>query len=99
MRHSFERGAVIEVFGDAHVVIERDVFRHVAEMRARLERLLENVEAGDRGAAGSRRHETGENAHRGALARAVRPEKAHDLALADFEIQILDGRLPGVSVW
>ena len=57
MRNAFERGAIIEIFGHAHVVIERNVFRHVTKMRAGLERLLENIETGDRGAAGSWRHE------------------------------------------
>ena len=97
MRHAFERGAIIEILGHAHVVIERNVFRHVTEMRARLERLLENIEAGDGGAPGSGRHEARQNAHRRALARAVRPEKTHDLALADLEIQILNRGLAGVT--
>ena len=36
MRHAFQRGAVIEILRHAHVVIERDIFRHVTEMRAGL---------------------------------------------------------------
>ena len=66
-------------------------------MRPGLERLLEGVEARDRSAAGSRRHEAGENPHRRAFAGAVRAEKSHDLAFADLEVQVLDGGLAGVT--
>ena len=97
MRHAFQRRAIIEILGHAHVVIERDVFRHVTEMGAGLERLLENIEAGDGGATGSRRHEAGQNSHRRGLAGAVRAEKAHDFAFADLEIQIFDRGMPGVA--
>src|SRR5207237_7752311 len=74
------------------------VFRHVTEMRARLERLLENVEAGNRSPPRSGRHEAGKNPHRGGFARAVRPEKPHDLSFADLEIQIVDCRLSGKAL-
>ena len=47
-RNAFEGGPIIQILGDPHVVIERDVFRHVTEVGAGLERLLENVEPGDR---------------------------------------------------
>ena len=97
MRHAFERGAVIQIFRHPHVGIERHVLRHVTEMRPRLERLLEDVEARDRRATGRRRHEARENPHRGALARAVRPEEAHDLAFADLEAQVVNRRVAGVA--
>ena len=97
MRHAFQRCAVIEVFGHPHVVVERDVFRHVTEMRTGLERLLKNVETRDRGAAGRRRHEAGENPHRRAFAGAVRAQKSHDLAFADLEVQVLNGGLAGIT--
>ncbi len=85
MRHVFQRRAIIEILGHAHIIIERHVFRHVTQMRARLERLLENVEPGDAGPSGGRRHETRQDAHGRRFARAVRAEKPHDFALADFE--------------
>src|ERR1700693_1028870 len=97
MRHAFERRAIIEVLGHAHVIVERNTFRHVAEARPGLERLLEHIETGDRRPTRSRRHETGENPHRSRLARTVRPKKAHDLALTDFEGQIADRRVTGVA--
>ena len=97
VRNAFQRRAVIEILSDAHVVIERHVFRHVTEVRAGLERLLENIETGDRGAPGSRRHKTREDPHRRAFPGAVRSEKPHDLAFAHLETQVLDRRLPCVA--
>ena len=73
------------------------MFRHITEVCPCLQRLLENVEPGNRGTTGSWRHEAGQYAHGGGLARTIRPQKAHDLALTDFEIQILDRRLAGVT--
>jgi len=58
--------------------------------------MSENVESGDACAAGSRRHEARQDAHRRGFAGAVRPEKSHDFALANLEIQILDGGLTSV---
>src|SRR5882724_3310462 len=44
------------------------------------------------------RHESRQNPHGRGLARAVRTQKTHDLALADLEIQILDRGLTGVTL-
>src|SRR5256886_13441417 len=52
MRDAFKCGPVIEILRDPHIIIEGHVFRHVTESRARLERLLKNIEARDRGATG-----------------------------------------------
>ena len=98
MRDSFEGGPIIEIFSHAHIVVERHVLRHVAEMSAGLQRLLENVEPGDRRPAGGRGHEPGQDAHGRGLAGAIRAEEAHDLALANLEIQIPDRGLAGVTL-
>ena len=97
-RHALERGAIIEVLRDPHIGVKRHVFRHVTETGTGLERFFENVKARDRRPAGRRRHEAREDPHRRAFAGPVRPEKAHDLALADFEVQVVDCRLPGVAL-
>src|SRR5262249_51291457 len=89
--------AIIQVFRDTHVTIEWNIFRHVAEVCAGLEGLFENVKAGDARAAGSRRHETRQDAHRRGFAGAIWPQKSHDFALANLEIQILDGGLTSVT--
>src|SRR6266566_4008662 len=87
MLHSLEGRAIIEILRD----------RHVAEVRPRLERLLKNVESSDSSAPRSRRHEASENAHGRRFTCAVWPQKSHDLALADLETQILNGRLASVT--
>src|SRR6266576_4338772 len=88
---------IVKVFRHSHVVIERDVFGHVAEVRSCLKRLLKNIEPRDGRAARSSWHKAGQNAHRGRFAGAVRSQKSHDFALANFEVQILDRRLTGVT--
>src|SRR5437588_7688627 len=98
MRYAFERGTIIEILGDAHIIIERNIFRHVTEPRPRLKRLLEHVKTRDRRAPRSCRHKSGQNPHRRSLARAVGPEESHDLALADLEIQIADGGVTRVTL-
>src|SRR6266571_3510052 len=97
MRYTFERGTIIEVLGHAHVVVEWVIFRHVTEVGARMKRMIEKVEAGERRTARSRRHEAGENAHRRCLTGAVRTEKSHDLAFADLKIQVLNRGLACVT--
>ena len=97
MRYPFECRAIIEVFRHPHIVVERHMLGHVTEVRPRLQRLLKNVEPGNRGATGSWRHKAGQYAHGGGLARTVRPQKTHDLALTNFEIQVLDRRLASVT--
>ena len=97
MRHALERRAIIQVFRHTHVAIERNIFRHIAEVRARLKRLFKNVESGDARAAGSRRHEARQDAHGRGFAGTVRSEESHDFALANLEIQILNGSLTSVT--
>ena len=74
------------------------MFRHITEVRPCLERLLKNIEPGNSGATGSWRHEARQNAHGGGLASAVRPQKTHDFAFTDFEIQILDRGLARIAL-
>ena len=66
-------------------------------MVAILDRLIEDVEAGDDGLAVGRRHVAGENPHRRRLAGAVWPQKAEDFAALDAEADVLDGRDAAVS--
>src|SRR5207249_6844548 len=63
----------------------------------RLKRLLKNIEPGDASATRGRWHEARQNAHGGRFACTVWAQKSHDFALANFEIQILDRRLAGVT--
>ena len=70
---------------DAHVGIERRIFRQVADFAASLERLRKNIESVNQHGARSRRHVAGDDAHRGGLAGAVGAEKAEDGTALGFE--------------
>src|SRR5207245_1723124 len=73
MLDSLKGRAITQVLCYPHVAVERHVFRHVAKMRSCLERLFKNIESRDRCATGGRRHEAGQNSHRGSFARTVGP--------------------------
>ena len=88
---AFESGAEFEVFLDAHVVVERDAFRHVADLAAGFEGVGENVMAGDAGGAAAGREVAGEHAHGGGFAGAVGSEKADDFAFSDAEGNVVHG--------
>ena len=96
MTDSFQRCAIVQILRHPHVIVEWNVFWHVAEMGAGLKGLLENIEPSDRRAARSRRHEAGENPHGRRFACSVWSEESHDFPLADLEIKIADRGLPGV---
>src|SRR5262249_20146666 len=98
VRHALERRAIIQVLRHTHVAIKWNIFWHIAEVRARLQRLSKNIESGDARPAGSRRHEPRQDAHGRGFAGAVRPEKTHDFALANLEAQILNGSLTSVPL-
>src|SRR5207253_6093026 len=68
----------VQVFGDAHLRVERAVFGHVADPLARLDRLPENIDAVDRGFAGRGREEPRQDAHGRRLARPVGPQEPDD---------------------
>jgi len=67
-----------------------DGLRHVADLLAYPERVLEQVGAGHRGGARGRPQQRGQHAQRGRLARAVRPEEADDLPVADGQVHAPD---------
>jgi hypothetical protein len=87
----FKLGAEAEEFVHAHLGVERDVFRHVADAFAHLDRISDDIVTGDADAAVGRRQVAGEDFHRRALAGAVGPEKADDLALVHMEVDSLHG--------
>src|SRR5262249_26304975 len=81
----------VEVPADGHLGVERNGLGEVADAAADLERLLEDVEAGDLDGAVRGRHVAGDHAHRRRLARAVRPEEAEHFAPVDPERDVVDG--------
>ena len=85
-RHALERGAVAEKLMDAHVRVERNIFRQVADMLAGPEGFAEDIAASHLGLARCWRKEPRQHAHRGAFSGPVRPEESDDLAFAHLEI-------------
>jgi hypothetical protein len=79
-----------QVLEHAHLEVQRRALRQVPEGLPDLQGLVEDVVPVDARRARRRRDEAREDAHRGRLARAVRPEKAHDLAAAHFEVDLVD---------
>ena len=75
----------------AHVGVERRRLGQVADTAAGLQRLGEDVEAIDQHGAGRRRHETGDDPHRGGFASAVGAEEAQDGALLGLEGDVTHG--------
>ncbi len=94
---ALELGAEFQVFPDAHVLVERDVFRHVADFAAGLDGLAEDVEAGDGGGAGGGRQVAGEHPQGGGFARAVGAEEADDFAAGHGKGDAADRFVAGVS--
>src|SRR5579863_206900 len=84
-------GDEFQIALDAHIGIERRVFRQVADQAAGFERIGEDVEAVDEHGAGSRRHKAGDDAHRGGFAGAVGSEKAQNLAAFGAKGDPFDG--------
>ena len=67
-----------------------DGLRHVADLLAHLERARQQVGTCHRGRPRGRLEQRSQHAQRGGLARAVRPEEADDLALADGKVHAPD---------
>jgi hypothetical protein len=78
--------------------IGRRVLGQVADQALGLERRFGDVVAADGHATGGRRHEAGDHAHGGRLARAVRAEEAQHLAALDAERNTVHGALGAESL-
>src|SRR6185295_724623 len=96
-RHAFDSGDELEILEDAHVGVERRRLGQVPRPAFGLDRLVEDVEAGDNGFALGRRHVAGQYPHRRRLAGAVRAEEAEDLAPLDAEADVLDGGYAAIT--
>src|SRR5207248_5803478 len=89
---ALELGAVVEIFLDAHLGVERDVVGQVADVLAHLHRLRHDIEAGDARDAAGRRQVRREDAHGRRLAGAVEAEEANDLSLVDLEADLIESQ-------
>jgi hypothetical protein len=75
---------------DGHLRIERWIFRQIPYAALRLDRLMVKIEAVNGDAPLARRQIPRNHAHRGRLARAVRPEKPQHFAGLHVEGQVVD---------
>jgi hypothetical protein len=94
---ALQLGAKPQILPHPHLRMQRIVLRHVADAAANLPRVRENIQARHARRAGGGRQEAGEDAHRGAFARAVRAEQADDLAAPDREGKIRYGGVARVA--
>src|SRR5690606_10298010 len=85
-----QAGDVLDKLPDGHLFVQRDGFGQITDLPAGLKRLAEHVVAGDGGCAVVGRHVTGEDAHGGRLAGAIRAQKADDLTRVDVEGEVVD---------
>ena len=85
------RGDELQVAERRHVAVEWDVLRQVADAPAHLHAVCEDIVAGDDGAAGSGRHEAGEDAHGSGFAGAVWAQEPGHLAGPGLEGDVPDG--------
>ena len=87
---AFQGAPVAEVFSDAHLGVEGDVFGKVADPGTGFDRLAQDVEPRDLHLASICWKISAEDFHRRALPRTVRPQEADHLASIDREREIPD---------
>ena len=78
---TLQSSSVAEKFTNAHVEVERDIFRQVADVLARFEGLGKNIEPRDAGPSGGGGQVACEHPHRGGFSGAIRAQESHDFAL------------------
>ena len=85
-----ETGHELQILAGSEAVVERRRFRNVADALLHFERLFDDVEAGNQGAARAGLNETGEDLDRRGLTRAVRSEEPENLTRLDTQVEIND---------
>jgi hypothetical protein len=90
MLDALELGAVLQVLLDAHLGVQRDVLRQVADTLAHLHRVVHHVEAAHARHAAGGRQVRRQDSHDGGLAGAVVAQQTDDLALLDRERHVVD---------
>ena len=87
---AFQLADKFEVLGGFHLRIDGRRLGKIANPLLHLERLIEDVEAGDLCGSCRGRHEAGQHAHRRGLARSVGAEESYDLAFGDLKRDLVD---------
>ena len=96
--YAFQPSDEIEILADLHIWIDRRRFRQISDALLNLHGRLQHVEPGDFRRARRRRHEARQHPHRCRLASSIRSQEANDLALLDFEGNVIDGDSARVSL-
>ena len=89
--HAAQPAHVAEILADGHLGVERHRLRQIANVPPRLQRFVDDVAPRHRRRPACGRQKPGDDLHGGGLARAVRSEKADNLALLDREANVGDG--------
>ncbi len=87
---------ILEGLATGQAVVEGELARNVADPAVDPDRVDARFDAEDKGSAARRADQVEDRADRGRLARAVRPEEAEHLALADLEVDIGDTEVAAV---
>ena len=95
--HALDARDEVQVLPDGHVRIQGRRFRQVAGAPLGLDRVSEDVVAGDRRPTVGWRHVAGQDPHRGGLARPVRTQEPENLSAFDSEADVVHGRDPAVA--
>ncbi len=91
-----QAGDELEVFGGGEAVVERRSLRHVADTSLHVDRLLDDVEAGNPRATARRPDHAGEDLDGGGFAGAVGAQETQDLARLDAQVQTRERYLRAV---
>src|SRR5208283_29053 len=89
-RHSPQSRDETQIRIDAHIGVERRIFRQVSDSLPRFERIFENVEVVDYYGARGGRHEAGDDPHGAGLAGAVGAEEAENRTAVGIEGHVAD---------
>ena len=81
----------IEKAANRHFRVQRDVLRHIAQPPADLERVAQNIIAGQLGRTRGRGQDAGQHPHGRRLARPVRTQQADDFAVLNGKTDLGDG--------
>ena len=88
-RHAVELGVDRQVLFDGQILVAGQRLRNHADHAPHVVRILAHVVPGHDGLARGDRNQRGHHADERALARAVRPQQAEDLALGHAEVHVL----------
>jgi hypothetical protein len=97
VRAAGKRGEVLEVLESTQIPIEHHLLGDVGDVLLGFERMLDDVETVDRGAALGRLNEVQKQVDGGRLPSAIRSKQAEDFTPVDAQVKVIEGRMSVVS--